>query len=338
MATEDYYLNILPSSIFYDKLDRAKDDEYIREQNPYWKIFIREQSIKTLSIFNTLVKGFYYVSHMHEDEMFYDDRWNYLYFWTGLKVLDNKYDSSFSEVMDVLKSVRDRTDKNIEYYDLINTSKEHLKDLKQVYDYLQNYETIELRISPHNSECSLMYKEYVQNSYASYNDMKRKCKNYDTEHHCKVFNILETKYKKKDIKDLTCSGTQVPQKVLELQDFKDSEEDEDGLQRHGTPASHILSVSGGFTRDMTIGDRNVSPSSGYTSALMTAFPLLGTASLAFFFLKFTPIGSRFYSSIFRKQIVRCNEEEEAQEILGNSYEFLRTNIEDTKHNIAYHSM
>lgn len=285
LTSQDYYLNILPSSIFYDKLDRAKEDEYIREQNPYWKTFIREQRIKTLSIFDTLAKGFYYVSHMREGDMFYDDRWNYLYFWTGLKVLDNKYDSSFSEVMAVLKSVRDRNDQNDEYYELINTSKEHLKDLKQVYDYLQNYGTIELRISPHNSECSLMYKEYVQNSYATYNVMKGKCKGKDTEHHCKVFNRLETKYKKKDIKDLTCSGIQVPQKVLEVQDFNDSEEDEHSLQGHGTPVSHLAPVPGEFTRDMTIGDRNVSPSSGSTSSLTTVFPLLGTASLAFFFLK-----------------------------------------------------
>ncbi|SBT57435.1 PIR Superfamily Protein [Plasmodium ovale wallikeri] len=316
MATEDYYLNILPSYIFYDQLDTAKNDNYISDESDYWNTFIRQQSIRTISTFDTLVKGFYYASHLNKGHTFYGERWNYLYFWTGLKVLESNDDSSFSDVMTVLKSVRDYTDKNEEYDEFIKISKEHFKELKEIYDYLQNYETIEFRISPLNSECSLMYKEYVENSYRAYNDIKSKCQGNDIDHYCKIFKLFEQKYKK-DIKKLTCTGNQVPKKEQQILDFEDSE---------------------GVTRDMAIGTGDVSPPSGSTNAISTVFPLLGSASVLFIFLKFTPLGSRLHNTIFSKRIIRNNGEDDAQEILDNSYEFSHTNMEENSHHIGYHSM
>ncbi|SBS94204.1 PIR Superfamily Protein [Plasmodium ovale curtisi] len=336
MATDDYYLNILPSYIFYDQLDTANNDNYISDQSAYWNTFIKQQSIRNISTFDTLVKGLYYASHLNKKHTFYDERWNYLYFWTGLKVLDSNDASSFSDVMTVLKSVRDHTDKNEEYDELIKISKEHFRELKKIYDYLQNYETIEFRISPDNSECSLMYKEYVESSYSAYNDIKSKCQRNYIDHYCKIFNRFEQKYKK-NIKNLTCTGNQIPKKELEISDFEDSEGDI-SPHRQYAQASHLSSDPEGVTRDMAIGTGDVSPSSGSTNAISTVFPVLGSASLLFIFLKFTPLGSRLHNTIFSKRIIRNNEEEDAQEILDNSYEFAHTNMEENAHHIAYHSM
>ncbi|SBT72970.1 PIR protein [Plasmodium ovale] len=335
MATEDYYLNILPSYIFYDQLDTAKIDNYIRDEYPYWNTFIKNQGIRTISIFDTLVKGFYYASHLNEGHTFYGERWNYLYFWTGLKVLDSKDDSSFSDVMTVLKTVIEHTEQSKDYDELIKISKEDFRELKKIYDYLQNYETIEFRIRPHNSECSLMYKEYVQNSYRAYTGIKSKCQDNTIDHYCKIFNRFEQKYKK-DIKNLTCTGNQVPKKEQQILDFEDLEGD-DRAHRQSAQASHLSADPEGLTRDMAIGTGDVSPSSGSTKAISTVFPLLGSASLVFFFLKFTPFGPRLYNNIFGKEINRNNEEEE-QEILDNSYEFVHTNMEENSHHIGYHSM
>ncbi|SBT56282.1 PIR Superfamily Protein [Plasmodium ovale wallikeri] len=349
MGTEDDPdLKDLHTNVIYYKLDTAPND-YINDNNLLWSSFIKNHPMKGLSIFDALAKGLYYVSTMNKrDDTFYDERWNFLYFWAGLKILENtesSENSEFASVMVLLKAARSVYDKEEgSYEDYMSTiKKDEFKNLKEVYDYLQNYKSIILKIGFSGSiPCTSRYKDYVTKAHELYISEKQKCQGNDKDEYCKILKSFLHKHAETFLIKPKCTGTKVvvPHSEGDPQNSVRREGLASQHQSHGHGDQVLYSAPGPAekTRGMSFPDGDISPSSGSTGALSTVFPLLGTASLAFFFLKFTPLGSRLRSSIFRKHIIQSNEEEEAQEILENSYEFAPTNMEDTAHHIAYHSM
>ncbi|SBS94733.1 PIR Superfamily Protein [Plasmodium ovale curtisi] len=349
-AEEDPDLNELPSNYMYYKLDTASKD-YIKNGNIFWENTIGKHRMNKLIIFPALAKGLYYVSTMNKSDItFYDERWNYIYFWSGLKMLENSESSdssesfSFKDLMDLLKMVRSVNDQGSRYMDdMLNINKDKFKDLKDVYDYLENYESINLKIdSSGNSPCTARYKEYVTKAHELYKREKVRCEHNNSDRECKILNSFLTKRGNPFITQPKCTGTKSVKPHSDRKDPHDrvdSEGSELHHEAHRLGSEILLSPLGdaGQTREMSLPGGVVPPSSGSTNAISTVFPLLGIASLAFFFLKFTPIGSRLYNSIFSKQIIRTNVEE-SQELLENSYEFSNTNIEENSHHIGYHSM
>ncbi|SBT57902.1 PIR Superfamily Protein [Plasmodium ovale wallikeri] len=311
-------LRDLPSNIIYYNLDKASKENFYDDTN-YWNSYIKNTNVKLSSISDSLVNTFYYVVKMNSLNTFYDERWNYVFFWLGNKLLENSESSIFEEVMSVLQTLRSGLVGTKDKYndDMFDVDKKHFQDLKKIYDYLQNYTSILARINYPDTPCTPAYKDYVTRTYNFYKEEKRKCFQKDTDNYCKVVNRFLREHVN-EIKELTCTGNASPE-TREAEYLADSGQEE---RDRGMP--HL----GG----------DASPSSVSTNALSTVFPLVGTASVAFFLLKFTPLGSRLRSSIFRKHILQSNEEEEAEEILENSYEFAPTNMEDTAHHIAYHSM
>ncbi|SBS99759.1 PIR Superfamily Protein [Plasmodium ovale curtisi] len=347
---EDPDLNELPSNYMYYKLDTASKD-YIKNGDTFWKDTIGKHRMNKLIIFPTLAEGLYYVSTMNKSDItFYDERWNYIYFWSGLKMLENSesLDSSesfsFKDLMDLLKMVRSVNDQGSSYTDdMLNINKDKFKDLKDVYDYLENYESINLKIGySDNAPCTEGYKNYVTETHALYKREKERCQHNNSDRECRILNSFLSKHGNPFITQPKCTGTKSVKPHSDgnyPQDTVDSEGLEVHNEAHGLGAQILFSPFGdaGQTREMPLPAGVVPPSSGSTNAISTVFPLLGIASLAFFFLKFTPIGSRLYNSIFSKQIIRTNVEE-PQELLENSYEFSNTNIEENSHHIGYHSM
>ncbi|SBS94726.1 PIR Superfamily Protein [Plasmodium ovale curtisi] len=352
MGTEDDPdLKDLHTNVIYYKLDTASND-YINDNNPLWSTVIKNHHMKGLRIFDSLAKGLYYVSTMNKrDYTFYDERWNFLYFWTGLKILENSEssenseNSEFANIMVLLKAARSVYDKEEGSYEnyMSTINKDEFKNLKEVYDYLQNYKSIILKIGFSGSTpCTSRYKDYVTKAHELYISEKQKCQGNGNDEYCKILKSFLHKHAETFLIQPKCTGTKVvvPHSEEDPQDSVHKEGTVSQHQSHGQGAQVLYPPPGDAwqTRGMSFPDGDISPSSESTGALSTVLPLLGTASLTFFFLKFTPLGSRLHGSIFRKQIIQSNEEEEAKEILENSYEFAQTNIEDTAHHIAYHSM
>ncbi|SBS95624.1 PIR Superfamily Protein [Plasmodium ovale curtisi] len=334
MAVEDSEITSLHSNVIYYKLDKASKVDF-PQSDDYWNIFMRNSYTKDSRNSDAILNVFYYIKKLDTNEIFYRERWNYLYFWLGLKLLENSENSVFKQVMSALHTVRSSNVENSDKYndDMFNIHTDKFMNLKKIYDYLQNYTSIKARIDYPGAPCSALYKEYVTKTYNFYIEEKRKCAQNDTDDYCKVFNRFLLEYEN-DIKELTCTGKAFPEE-LGPEDL-DSESDRSSA---GYTRQEVHSPLGqGEARGMSHLDEDVSPSLGSTNALSTVFPILGTASFAFFFLKFTPLGSRLYSSVFRKHIIQRNEEEKAQEILENSHEFAHTNIQDSANHIGYHSM
>ncbi|SBT72141.1 Plasmodium vivax Vir protein, putative [Plasmodium ovale] len=352
MATEeDPDISSLQSEIIYHKLNTASKD-YTKDNTPFWKTVITNHPMQEFGIFATLVKGMYLVSTMNEEEYtFYDEPWNYLYFWSGLKVIQNpdasedlegSETSLFSRLMNLLKMVRSVNDKEKVNYDedILKISTKEFMDLKNIYDYLKNYKTIYLKVGySGEAPCTPLFKNHLSTTHTLYTKEKQRCKE-NTSNYCKAVNRFVLAYDKNNITKLSCDGKKDPKKKPEMEDLREDLEDS-RLKllppKGGAETLQTASGPDGDSGDMEIANGIVSPSSGSTNAISTVFPLLGTASFAFFFLKFTPLGSRLYNNIFGKQIITNNGEEE-QEILDNSYEFAHTNMEENAHHIAYHSM
>ncbi|SBS93151.1 PIR Superfamily Protein [Plasmodium ovale curtisi] len=338
---DDPDINDLHSEIIYHKFDRGLKD-YMHDKGDFWEYVIKIHILKDLTIFRKLAKGFYYVSTMKEnEETFYDDRWNYLYFWTGSKVLESSESSSYSDIMDLLNTVKSVHD-NSQFYnvDMFKVTIDEFKNLKKIYDYLQNYEPIQWKVGLSGiASCTARYKEYITTTHDLYTNEKQRCQN-DTGNYCKAVKRFALTYDKNNIRKLSCDGKKDPSKQPEMEDTEEELMDsrpQDSSHSGDAQPLYSPSADGEQTRDMSSPAEDISFSSGSPNVISTVFPLLGTASLALFFLKFTPLGSRLYNSIFSKQIIRTNEEE-AQETFENSYEFSNSNFEENSHHIAYHSM
>ncbi|SBS91102.1 PIR protein [Plasmodium ovale] len=347
---EDPDMGELQSEIIYHKLKNNPKD-YTKDNNDFWKTTIAKHPMKVLDIYPTLVKGIYFVSTMNEGEYaFYDERWNYLYFWTGIKLIENSEDpedledsdsSYFSQLMNLLKMVRSFTDKKKVPYDenmlMINTGE--FKNLKQIYDYLQNYQPIQWKVGFSGiSSCTARYKEYITTTHDLYANEKQRCQK-DTGNYCKAVKRFALTYDKNNIRKLSCDGKKDPSKQHEMKDTEVElmgSRSPDSLHSGASQPLYSPSTDGEQSRSMASPAGDISFSSGSTNVISTVFPLLGTASLAFFFLKFTPLGSSLYNRIFSKEIIRTNVE--PQELLENNYEFSNTNIEENSHHIGYHNM
>ncbi|SBT55757.1 PIR Superfamily Protein [Plasmodium ovale wallikeri] len=335
MAVEDSEITSLHSNVIYYKLDKASKVD-LPEDDDYWNVFMKKSNIQYSRNSTAILKVFYYIAKLDSNQIFYLERWNYLYFWLGLKLLENSENSVFKQVMSALHTVRSSNVENSDKYndDMFKIDTEQFMNLKKIYDYLQNYTSIKARINYPGAPCSASYKDYVTKTYNFYIGEKRKCVQNDTDDYCKVVNRFIGEYEN-DLKELTCTGNVSPETAA-AEDLQYSTSEGSSTVYGGQGARSPLGQKG-ESLGMSHPGGDLSPSSVSTNALSTVFPLLGTASVAFIFLKFTPLGSRLHSSIFGKQIIQSNEEE-AQEILENSYEFPQTNIEDTAHHIAYHSM
>ncbi|SBT01333.1 PIR Superfamily Protein [Plasmodium ovale curtisi] len=317
MTIEDSEITGLPSKLTYYKLDEASKVDF-PQSDDYWNYFMRNSYTKDSRNSSAILNVFYYIKKLDTNEIFYRERWNYLYFWLGHKLLENSEKSLFQQVMRALHTVRSSNVESTDKYndDMFNIGTEEFMNLKKIYDYLQNYTKIKARIDSPGAPCSAL------------------CAENDTDNYCKVFNRFLGEYVN-EIKELTCTGN-TPSEKHEARYLADSGQDRSSAG-YGGQGAHSPLGQEGEPRGMSHSDGDVSSSLVSTNAMSTVFPLLGTASLAFFFLKFTPLGPRLHNSIFRKNIIQSNDEE-AQEILENAHEFSQTNIEDTVHHIAYHSM
>ncbi|SBS95024.1 PIR Superfamily Protein [Plasmodium ovale curtisi] len=320
MADIDYNLSILNSNVFYNKLDEASED-YRLNSEQYWNHIINYTCIKKTSFFDTLLKGFYYVSYMEKDEMFHNDRWNYLYFWAGSKVLENLKGCSFMEIVYLVKSVRKHIDveEYNSYIDEIN--EEEFKELNIVHDFLVNYDSIKFYLSAHNYDCTAKYKEYVDSHYDAYVKLKEKCKENEEKAYCKMFKDFEQKKNYENLEKLTCHGKMPP---LSVKDKKSE-----------------LSLYGGQDEDLKeeMHTGTTSPSSVTDNMMSTYFPILGIFSTFFLLYSFTPFRSWLRNFLSKKKNIRHGiNEDTSDEFFENVYEPSDTNSQYNRHDISYHSI
>ncbi|SBS92169.1 PIR Superfamily Protein [Plasmodium ovale curtisi] len=331
MPDTDYDISNLNSNVCYRKLDRAPD-VFIDRNEQFWNDYVKNACIKDTKMFNSLLKAFYYVAYLEKyDEIFYDDRWNYLYFWVGNKAIENtKEKCTFEEVMSILNSVKLHIHKSGYDYDITEIKTDYFKYLKVVYDYFQNYNNIKLKIGLYTSDCTQSYKQHVEGSFDIYEKLKTECQRNEEKAHCKMLKYIIEKHGNKLLTKLTCLGNKPPFSVEDHRKQVLEEVDTEIYLEHSTQTS-------GAHKQVPTGEKSSSLSSD--DMMSTFFPILGIFSILFLLYNFTPFRIWLHNILSKKEIIRHNDyEDESNEFFENEYESSDRNNQYKRYDINYHSI
>ncbi|KMZ99258.1 hypothetical protein PVNG_02141 [Plasmodium vivax North Korean] len=162
-------------------------------------------------IYYTLINGLCYASYnMKGDEPDYDKRWDFLYYWIGEKIFEKlKIESNFQDIMHILDHVKLKFDKNKYKYDFSEISKNEFTQLKFIFDYVQDYETIQRTISQDNVECSTKFSEHIIECFQKYNALKSRCAS-SKDKFCQIFKNIIEQNGNKELTELKCSIVKDP--------------------------------------------------------------------------------------------------------------------------------
>ncbi|SBS99619.1 PIR protein [Plasmodium ovale] len=319
MSTTDYSLSILSSNIFYNRLDTASHD-YSDKENAFWNTYIKTSYIKETGISDNLLKAFYYVSYLNARDTFFNERWNYLYFWVGFKVLEKLGNPAFIKVIPIIKNVKEHIHGSEYEYDILKITSDKFKDLKTIYDYFENYDSINLYIGGNNRDCTEKYKQYVDSSYAIYENIKNTCLYNEGEEYCKLFYYIVRTHNNRVLEKLTCNGNKPPLSVEEHKKIMALDTVEDvGLEDQ-------------VHKEVT------SPSTS-DNMMSTFFPILGIFSFLFLLYNFTPFRSWLHNILSKKEIIKHNlYEDESEELFESQNKSSNRDRPYNRNDINYHSI
>ncbi|SBS90307.1 PIR Superfamily Protein [Plasmodium ovale curtisi] len=341
MVEKDKDLAVLPSFRFYADLDKGYEYLLYGYDN-FFDNFI-EDGLHNLNFISNirknLLNAFIYVANMRPGDDQYNERWNYLYYWTGDKVYEiTETNSNFLDVMNLVNSLKIHVHIDNESYnnDFFKIEKDQFKKLKEFYDFSQNYDAIELITSPSVYECSHEYNNYILKSYELYENIKKDCLVDTRTPYCNIFRNTENNNPKVKNSRLICHNVKKPISSKEerfgmhhglVGDSLQGAEDQLSSMRPGGVSS--LHASSGHP------DSEVSPinSSNPTAIVL---PVLGLFITIFILYKFTPIGTLIHGHFLREKINPWNADvDTANESLIEKYEHVDDTSQINMHNIGY---
>ncbi|SBT02076.1 PIR protein [Plasmodium ovale] len=182
--------------------------------------------------------------------------------------------------------------------------KANFNDLKKLYDYATNYESLKLYMAGKNNVCTENFKQYIDGMQEIIKNAQSKCasESYD---YCFLLNYINNKYTIKTLLELRCviQGANTTAHVS---------------QDQGTYAKYTSSRSR---------SRNIA---------VVAFPILGTVFTFLMLYKFTAPGSWLRSQLQKRNIMKHNIDEEENELLDDIYDDSHRNYETSEQYIGYH--
>ncbi|SBS81971.1 PIR Superfamily Protein [Plasmodium ovale curtisi] len=319
MTGTDKYISELPSDISYHRLNNWRYFGY-KDQN-FWDD-IEEKLKKYHSISNiceVLLKGFYVASYLEESKTLYRERWDYLYFWAGVKIFDKLDNSSnFKEIMNILNEIRKKFDNNSMYnYDVSEITKQQFTNLKEIYDFVHDYEVIESKLLPVDFKCTIKFKDHIENSYNVYNHEKIECTGRYGQYCATLNKIINTK---NNLTKPLCTD----------------------VEREETPVrdSHQLleaqsEDNGSDGQSLGSEDSTSAPSAGI--GIPIGLTLFGFLLIFFVLYKFSPLGTVLHAHFLRNKIIRqyINNDKSVNGWLKKTYEYENENSANSRHHIGY---
>ncbi|SBT84244.1 PIR protein [Plasmodium ovale] len=328
---------MLPSFRFYPKLDEGYDLPHYHDD--FFEVIEDRLRLVTIisSISEKLLRSFYQVTNMRQHNDQYSERWNYLYYWMGDKVyniVDNK--SEFSEIMDIVNSVKRRVDTNNEKYneDFFNIEKNEFIKLKKLYDYSQNYDAIQMKVAPSNSVCSHLYHKYMTESYELYSTIKTECSSDTKRAYCRIFRNIENNNLKDKTSRLMCFHINKPVSSEEGRSRMQhglTGESSRRSDEQGSPMGPRVVSSLHGSPDSEDNETSITNSSNSTAVIL---PIFGLFCTFFILYKFTPLGTLIHGHFLKRKINQWNEET-VDESLAEKYKPEDDNSLVDTHNISY---
>ncbi|SBT72322.1 PIR protein [Plasmodium ovale] len=341
--TKDPLLSSLDSYIFYGRLDRFEAYPSSEHKGRWDFIENKLRSFTSITdIHDELLRAFYYSAYMKDYNTFYNERWHHLFYWMGYKVLNSlkSNTSEFPDIMYLFKNVRDMLDNTKTHSDIIiEISSNEFPTLKKVYDYVQNYGTINNKLSTHGFKCTQEFNQYIETGYAAYDTFRKGC--ISNGESCKFFNLIFDTVEKKQLKGLKCREIKDASFFRVLNEEDEDEESRRSLTKLGGP----LDASQGHMSTMASSHLGLSAhdssAASYNStssiSMGILLPLFGSLFIFFVLYKFTPLGSWIHARFIKKKI-GFNEQEVIDEndfLLDDKYENININTLSATHKVGY---
>ncbi|SBT83494.1 PIR protein [Plasmodium ovale] len=343
--TKDTLLSSLDSYIFYGRLDRFEVSPSIEHKERWDFITNKLRSFASIKdIHDEILRAFYYAAYMKGDNMFYNERWHYLFYWMGYKVLNTlkSNTSEFPEIMYLFKNVRDMLDNTKTHNDIIvEISSDEFPTLKKIYDYIQNYGTINNKLSTHGYKCTQEFNEYIETGYAAYDTFRKRC--ISNGESCKFFNLIFDTEEKKQLKVLKCREIK-DASFFRVLDEEDEDEESRSTTKLGEPldaSQRHMSTMESSHLGLSTHDSSAAPYNSTSSISMEILlPLFGSLFIFFVLYKFTPLGSWIHAR-FTKKKIGFNEQEvidESDFLLDHKYENMNINTLTATHKVGYNPL
>ncbi|SBS99275.1 PIR Superfamily Protein [Plasmodium ovale curtisi] len=265
-------------------------------------------------------------------------------YWLGdknFKHLSEKemFSSLIDQLYSKLKDLYNNNKCNIITY---NINANNFRKIKDVYDYKKNYGTIEKAIQDYANTCSTKFREYLDKSYESYEELYETCKTCNKEH-CKQLKKIFSTYPNDKLRKLECAVKDAALDTTQVKGAYQAQESDEHLRATVVhkPSDGSLSSGGGHldSEQHTLFDPSGVPSADGDSDIFMGifFPFVGIFLVFYLLHKFTLIGLRVNSFLRKKRILSRNIDDiENLELLDNIAEDEEKDTQRSLFSIPYH--
>ncbi|SBT57398.1 PIR Superfamily Protein [Plasmodium ovale wallikeri] len=182
--------------------------------------------------------------------------------------------------------------------------KANFNDLKKLYDYATNYESLKLYMAGKNNVCTENFKQYIDGMQEIIKNAQSKCAS-ESHDYCFLLNYIKKKYTIESLLELRCV-------IKASATTRHEAQDQVALITQKPPPLRSRKIA------------------------VVAFPILGTIFIFLMLYKFTALGSWLRSQLQKRNIMKHNIDEEENELLGDIYDDTHRNYERSEQYIGYH--
>ncbi|SBT83455.1 PIR protein [Plasmodium ovale] len=210
-----------------------------------------------------------------------------------------------------------RTDLNNELF---------FKEMKKLYDYVTDYETINRKLQDPEFMCSEKYKQYIEDGVDVYNKAKSGCETKENIY-CAEYRRIKNYITDDILSKLKC--TKEKPKALSVSEGHSHLREQTARSQHeGTPP---YGLDSGPELDSNLHSHS-------SKSIAIIFPLIGILLIFFFLFKFTPLVALLRHRLLKKKITGpYQDKDEKEEFLSCIQDHSSINTENSAHNVGYHA-
>ncbi|GAW84055.1 variable surface protein, partial [Plasmodium gonderi] len=234
---EDDDLNKLPSKQKYANFNnpdvRCNDASFYKYvesglNKEKWQKDVSEQILNSLC----------YIYKKYKSENFNSDDCDYLYYWLNYIIYSNiTYQLHSIRVITILDFLLQNNDgRNICHDNKFNVNKENYRDIKLLFDFSRDYDTLKNYFNNGYRFCNSDFQKYVNEYIITFNTFNRDCKKQkSSEETCIAFNEYFKDKKDQDLSEWKCNVGVSTDRLISTEGNHENQEElsEPDIVHHG---------------------------------------------------------------------------------------------------------
>ncbi|ANQ05868.1 KIR protein [Plasmodium coatneyi] len=206
---------------------------------------------------DNIKKAACYVDKMYnwENNLFGSVRCHFLYYWIGEKLSKSLTGHKFSGLLNIICSIvqQEYVSKGCRLICPGNIDQIIFNEMKAVYDFLYNYDTIYTRTRQRRTECNQQYTDYVQGISESHKKVEHHCTDKPNDDYCRnIWTKQKTAIQEK-LSELQCKPPAAEEKVTECPSADQELQISSSTHPNNPPSTTTTALSSIFGTLATIG-------------------------------------------------------------------------------------